>query len=61
MKKIIFITLLVLCFGCKTKKQNNNDYESLNTTTNISFSAFNDERYIWENWTFSTNKVNNLK
>lgn len=60
-KLIIITTLISLCFGCKTKQQNTNEYENLNTTTNISFSAFNDEKYIWESWTFSTNEVHNLE
>ena len=62
MKKIIFALLVgITLFGCNS----NNCVECKNcdntsNKTNITFRAFNDERYIWENWNFSTNKVNNL-
>ena len=26
-------------------------------TNNVPLKAFNDEMYVWENWTFSTNKA----
>jgi uncharacterized protein YceK len=60
MKKIIFalFILAVVCSGCSTKIINVDGTKNEETT---SFNAFNDESYVWESWTFSTNKVNNLK
>ena len=52
------MALVLCCFGCNTKT--NNTIESKNNKA-TSFRAFNDERYIWESWSFSTNKVNSLK
>lgn len=53
------MALVLCCFGCTTKT--NNTIESKNNKATSSFRAFNDERYVWESWIFSTNKVNNLK
>lgn len=59
MKKIIFaLFILTFCFGCSTKIINVDGTKNEETT---SFNAFNDESYVWESWSFSTNKVNNLK
>lgn len=61
--KHIFITLLltIICVGCSTKTVTVYDVNSSTNSKNKTFNAFNDERYVWESWTFSTNKVNNLK
>jgi len=29
-------------------------------TNNVPMKAFNDESYIWENWTFGTNRVEKI-
>jgi uncharacterized protein YcfL len=63
MKKIIFTILCTFLFiGCASKctKCKNDTFIKTNSSLNT-FNAFNDERYVWESWTFSTNKVNNLK
>ena len=55
MKKILFIALvLATCIGCTTKIIKVDGAKNEEAT---SFSAFNDERYIWEGWSFSTNRV----
>jgi hypothetical protein len=59
MKKLLIIALVLCCFGCTTKITNTLENENNKATS--SFRAFNDERYVWESWTFSTNKVNKLK
>lgn len=46
-----------ICFGCKTNKIIVIDGGNAEPTT---MKAFNDERYIWENWNFSTNRVENV-
>ena len=58
MKKLITLFVLLMCVGCAPKIINVNGTKNEETT---SFNAFNDENYVWESWTFSTNKVNNLK
>ena len=59
MKKILLITLvLATCIGCKTKIVNVNGAKNEEAT---SFEAFNDENYVWEGWSFSTNKVDSIK
>ena len=52
------MALVLCCFGCTTKTTNTLESENNKTT---SFSAFNDESYVWESWTFSTNKVFKVK
>lgn len=50
--KIIAIASIVILLpiaGCKTA--------SNNPPPNKPLAAFNDETYIWENWSFSTNQV----
>lgn len=56
-KTIIIFFLLISCIGCKTKS----DISKSTNNESISFKAFNDERYIWESWSFSTNKVQKIK
>ena len=60
MKKIIFALFIfaTVCSSCSTKNIN---VDRTKNEEKTSFNAFNDERYVWESWTFSTNKVNNLK
>ena len=59
MKKILFIALvLAACIGCKTKIITVDGTKNEEAT---SFGAFNDERYIWEGWSFSTNRVQTIK
>lgn len=61
MKKIltfISILLIFMCTGCSYKIINIDGTKNEKTT---SFNAFNDESYVWESWTFSTNKVFKVK
>lgn len=58
MKKLIVLFILATCIGCKTKIINIDNAKNEEAT---SFEAFNDESYVWEGWTFSTNKVNKVK
>lgn len=54
------LTAVVLAFGllgCKRMQAQQNT----NTVTNtVLTTAFNDESYVWENWQFSTNKVDSI-
>ena len=58
MKKFLIMALVLCCFGCTTKTTNTLENENSKAA---SFNAFNDESYVWESWTFSTNKVNKVK
>lgn len=59
MKKIILaVLILAICIGCSTKIIN---IDGKDNNEQTSFEAFNDENYVWEGWTFSTNNVNKLK
>lgn len=61
-KKIAVVALAGLIFfgcvgGCTTKIQIIDDGSSkTNKVQNVS-TGFNDETYIWESWSFSTNRV----
>ena len=61
-KKIIAIVFASLFLtgigGCITKIQviDDGSNTSTNKVQNVS-NSFNDETYIWENWSFSTNRV----
>lgn len=49
--------LVVVSFsGCTTKIQVIDGGSEKSQSTKVS-SGFNDETYIWESWTFSTNRV----
>lgn len=63
MKKlfIAMILLSVICAGCNTKNIVSSTGNESTNSTQSAFSAFNDERYIWEGWSFSTNKVQTTK
>ena len=55
---LTFVSIATI-FGCKS----NNTYVIHNdnvVTNNVPMKAFNDENYIWESWTFSTNEVKNI-
>ena len=58
MKKLLIIALVLCCFGCTIKTTNTLENENSKAA---SFNAFNDESYVWESWTFSTNKVFKVK
>jgi hypothetical protein len=59
MKKIILaVFILVICTSCSTKIIN---VDGKDNNEQTSFEAFNDENYVWEGWTFSTNKVQKIK
>ena len=59
MKRFLIIALVLCCFGC-TNTKTSNTLENENSKA-ASFNAFNDESYVWESWTFSTNKVFKVK
>lgn len=42
--------------GCKANKIHVVHNDNVVTNT-VQFKAFNDENYIWEGWSFSTNRV----
>lgn len=46
--------------GCKTTTIQVIDNGNIVTNT-VPMSGFNDERYIWENWQFSTNRVDKIQ
>lgn len=61
MKKLIYAIAIAAVFavaGCKS-----DSFFVIDSDQNASqqTGAFNDETYIWESWTFSTNKVNEVK
>lgn len=63
MKKFTYaiaVATILFFSGCKTMHffvvDDNN---SKNDQTNVG--AFNDETYIWESWSYSTNQVNEVK
>lgn len=62
MFKKICIGLILGCalIGCKSEKIIVIDGGSATSNTS-SLGAFNDENYVWEGWSFSTNNVENLK
>ena len=60
MKKLFAaLTIIgVMCFsGCVSEKNCSGSSSKTNTT----FSAFNDETYVWESFIFTTNRVNEVK
>lgn len=60
MKKSVMIALVGLTLayvgGCVTKFHVIEDGSNTNNVQRVS-SSFNDESYIWETWSFSTNRV----
>ena len=68
MKKIIFIsiiTVLACIAGCKSindycKADNKSNVKINQTTQQTQKSNFNSEIYVWEQFKFSTNRVNNV-
>lgn len=52
--------LLSMAIGCHSDKIQviHNDHVVTNAATS---GTFNDETYVWEKWSFSTNKVNAIK
>lgn len=51
-KSIALVALVVMLpiVGCKSSS-------NVDQYNNKPFAAFNDEAYVWENWSFSTNQV----
>ena len=47
--------------GCKTKEQIQVIQPQVVVTNSIPVKAFNDERYVWEGFIFSTNQVKEVK
>lgn len=63
MKKLFTFTAIIFALtisGCKYKEPcsdySNTNYNNQPKVTNNS-SGFNSEHYVWENWQFSTNRV----
>lgn len=63
MKNIYFIlsTLLIAFICCSCKSNKIIVIDGGNADPSTSLNAFNDERYIWENWKFSTNTVEKIQ
>lgn len=63
MKNTVFCMLLaaflVGCNGCSSDKTIVIHNDNV-VTNNVPMKAFNDEVYVWENWTIGTNKVQSL-
>lgn len=57
-KFFIFSILAASIIGCKSNEKL--EFDDVNTNRGkITLSTeFNQEHYIWENWSFSTNRVN---
>ena len=57
---LAFVACIIGCNGCKSTSIQviHNDKVGKN---NVPVKAFNDETYVWENWTIGTNKVNILE
>lgn len=57
-KKILILSILAasIC-GCTTDKNPEFDNANSNKGEIIYSTGFNQEHYIWENWSFSTNRV----
>ena len=59
------IAFLIACIsistiiGCKSEKTYVIHNENV-VTNNVPMQSFNDENYVWESWTFSTNEVKNI-
>lgn len=47
--------------GCQTNEQIQVIQPQANVTNYVPTTAFNDEKYVWENFYFSTNRVNDAK
>ena len=57
---MLLAALLLACtFGCTTSK--NQDYNPQVATNTVPLAAFNDEEYVWENWSFGTNQVDSAE
>jgi len=54
---ILVAAALWLVPGCTTKIQVIDDGSSKTNQVHKVESGFNDETYVWESWTFSTNRV----
>ena len=59
-KYIIVVLTTTILVGCSYTFQNTQSDARTAQQYQQSFSVFNDENYIWEDWSFGTNKVNNL-
>ena len=55
---IAFITIATIV-GCKSEKIYVIKNDNVVTNT-VPLKSFNDENYVWENWTFGTNEVKNI-
>ena len=53
------MAMSILMYGCFSDSIQiiRNDKVVTNT---VPLRAFNDEHYVWENWTISTNKIENI-
>lgn len=64
-KKYIFsvitaLTLLCVGFNGCTSEKIQVIHNTQVITNNVPVQSFNDENYVWENWTFGTNEVKNI-
>lgn len=58
LKLAIAALLVASCFGCVTKVVH---VDGRLNEESVSLEAFNDETYVWEGWSFSTNSAGRLK
>ena len=58
-KTLIFLISSIILSGCFTKWKGDDYY--MTPTNSVIMSEFNDEIYIWEDFAFSTNRVDSVK
>lgn len=58
---ILGIAGFITTAGCKSQNKIQIVEPHLVVTNNIPAKAFNDEYYVWENFYFSTNQINDVK
>ena len=58
---MLLAAFIVGCTGCTSESEKIYVIHYDNAVTNnVPMKAFNDEVYVWENWTIGTNKVQSL-
>lgn len=55
------LAIIAICLISGCKNVTTNDENCVQKTNRIFFGGFGDEHYIWENFFFSTNVVNEVK
>lgn len=59
MKKLFSLIIITIALnGCIFRPDTNNNQPYHNNDNSVVYgSSFNEEHYIWENWSFTTNRV----